>query len=94
MSRLINCIFGLIVFLILLIPILIISILIFLKDKESPLYFSLRIGKDNKEFFMPKFRTMKSNSPQEATHLLKNPEDYLLSTGLFLRKYSYCWLET
>jgi len=88
MSRLINCIFGLIVFLILLIPILIISILIFLKDKESPLYFSLRIGKDNKEFFMPKFRTMKSNSPQEATHLLKNPEDYLLSTGLFLRKYS------
>ena len=37
---------------------------------------------------MPKFRTMRSNTPQEATHLLTNPDDYLLSTGSFLRKYS------
>jgi len=37
---------------------------------------------------MPKFRTMRSNTPQEATHLLKNPDEYLLSTGRFLRKYS------
>ena len=37
---------------------------------------------------MPKFRTMRSNTPQEATHLLINPDDYLLSTGRFLRKYS------
>ena len=37
---------------------------------------------------MPKFRTMRSNTPQEPTHLLKNPDDQLLSTGRFLRKYS------
>ena len=37
---------------------------------------------------MPKFRTMSSNTPQEATHLLINPDEYLLSTGRFLRKYS------
>ena len=37
---------------------------------------------------MPKFRTMRSNTPQEASHLLTNPDDYLLSTGRFLRKYS------
>ncbi len=73
---------------ILLLPILFISILIFIKDKESPLYFSCRIGKNNKAFLMPKFRTMRSNTPQEATHLLKNPDEYLLSTGRFLRKYS------
>ena len=59
-----------------------------LKDKESPLYFSSRIGKNNKTFLMPKFRTMRSDTPQEATHLLINPDDYLLSTGYFLRKYS------
>ena len=37
---------------------------------------------------MPKFRTMRSNTPQEPTHLLTNPDDYLISTGRFLRKYS------
>ena len=37
---------------------------------------------------MPKFRTMSSNTPQVATHLLSSPDDYLLSTGPFLRKYS------
>jgi len=67
---------------------LLISVLIFLKDKEYPLYFSSRVGKNNKTFLMPKFRTMRSNTPQEATHLLINPDDYLLSTGRFLRKYS------
>ena len=37
---------------------------------------------------MPKFRTMSSSTPEIATHLLSQPEDYLLSTGSFLRKYS------
>ena len=37
---------------------------------------------------MPKFRTMSSNTPEVATHLLSSPDDYLLSTGPFLRKYS------
>ena len=88
MNRFINILFGWLVAVFLSLPILLISILIFLKDKESPLYFSCRIGKNNKKFLMPKFRTMRSNTPQEATHLLINPDDYLLSTGRFLRKYS------
>ena len=37
---------------------------------------------------MPKFRTMQSQTPQVATHLLENPEQYLTSIGSFLRKYS------
>ena len=41
---------------------------------------------NNKTFLMPKFRTMRSDTPQEPTHLLKNPDDYLLSIGRFLRK--------
>ena len=88
MIRFINLVFSLLIAFILLLPILLISILILLKDREYPLYFSSRVGKNNKTFLMPKFRTMRSNTPQEASHLLTNPDDYLLSTGRFLRKYS------
>lgn len=88
MIRLIVFLFSLLVAFVLLLPILLISTLIFLKDGENPFYFSCRVGKNNKTFLMPKFRTMRSNTPQEATHLLRNPDDYLLSTGRFLRKYS------
>tara|TARA_A100000164_G_C21898607_1_gene769295 strand:+ start:724 stop:1284 length:561 start_codon:yes stop_codon:yes gene_type:complete len=88
MIRFINLVLSLSIAFILALPILLISILIFLKDKEYPLYFSSRIGMNNKVFLMPKFRTMRSDTPQEATHLLSNPDDYLLSTGSFLRKYS------
>ena len=88
MIRFISFIFSLLIGLILILPILFISILIIIKDREQPLYFSLRIGKGNKSFYMPKFRTMRPNTPQEASHLLTNPDNYLLSTGRFLRKYS------
>ena len=88
MIRFINLVFSLLIAFILLLPILLISILILLKDREYPLYFSSRVGKNNKTFLMPKFRTMRSNTPQEASHLLTNPDDYLLSTGRFLMKYS------
>jgi len=88
MIRFINLVVSLLLFLILILPIFIISIFIILKDKEHPFFFSSRIGKDNKIFLMPKFRTMLSNTPQEPTHLLKNSDDYLLTTGRFLRKYS------
>tara|TARA_B100000212_G_scaffold323158_1_gene283008 strand:+ start:25188 stop:25724 length:537 start_codon:yes stop_codon:yes gene_type:complete len=69
-------------------PILIIALLIILIDWEKPFYFSCRIGKDSKIFHMPKFRTMKSSTPQIATHLLHDPDDHLLLLGKFLRKTS------
>jgi O-antigen biosynthesis protein WbqP len=52
------------------------------------LNWSIRVGKDNVLFKMPKFRTMHLNTPVVATHLLKNPSQYLTSIGLFLRKTS------
>ena len=67
---------------------LLIAAIIFFVDKESPIYFSKRIGKDSKVFMMPKFRTMSSNTPQKSTATLENPDNYLLKTGAFLRKYS------
>lgn len=88
MTRFIGFICSLVIGLILTIPIIVISILIFLRDNEYPIYISSRVGKNNKIFRMPKFRTMKSTTPQQASHLLSNPDDYLLSTGSFLRKYS------
>ena len=88
MHKSLNFLIALIAIILLIIPCLIIASLIFFKDKEKPIYFSKRIGRDNRYFYMPKFRTMSSSTPEIATHLLSQPEDYLLSTGSFLRKYS------
>lgn len=52
------------------------------------LYWSKRIGKDRTHFNMPKFRTMGNNTPELATHLLKNPDSFLTPMGKFLRKTS------
>jgi len=52
------------------------------------LFWSKRVGKNGKIFLMPKFRTMDSNAPIVATHLLKNPNEYVSKIGAFLRKYS------
>ena len=52
------------------------------------LYWSKRIGKDNSVFLMPKFRTMQTETPVVATHLLANPDAYLTPVGKFLRTTS------
>jgi len=52
------------------------------------IHWSKRIGKNNAPFMMPKFRTMKIDTPQVATHLLQNGENYLTPIGSFLRKSS------
>lgn len=52
------------------------------------LYWSARVGKDNRIFGMPKFRTMRIDTPQLATHLLRQPERYLTPIGALLRKTS------
>ena len=52
------------------------------------LYWSQRIGKDNTVFLMPKFRTMRTDTPVVATHLLSNPDAYLTPVGKLLRTTS------
>jgi O-antigen biosynthesis protein WbqP len=52
------------------------------------LYWSGRIGRNNRIFKMPKFRTMRLGTPAVATHLLSNPDAYLTPIGSFLRKIS------
>ena len=83
-----NKIIAMLIIIILIPVFLIIGATIYLADGFPILYWSKRIGTNNKEFFMPKFRTMKNNSPIIATHELLNPEKYLIKFGSFLRKTS------
>jgi len=71
-----------------LIPFIMVVILVALTSKGPILYWSDRVGRYNQIFKMPKFRTMRVNTPALATHLLTNPEQYLTPVGSFLRKSS------
>ena len=77
-----------ILIILLIIPFVCISLLIIISTKESPIYLSKRIGQNKKIFIMPKFRTMRKETPQLATHLLKNSNEYLSNIGTLLRKTS------
>jgi len=70
------------------VPMLIIAVLVKVKSKGPALYWSDRVGVNNTIFRMPKFRTMRIDTPAVATHLMKNPDVYLTSIGSFLRKFS------
>lgn len=74
--------------LILALPFIFIWLLIKLTSKGPAIHWSKRIGKDNILFEMPKFRTMRIETPQIATHLLQNSNNYLTPIGSFLRKSS------
>jgi O-antigen biosynthesis protein WbqP len=59
-----------------------------LTSKGPALYWSARVGRNNDLFQMPKFRSMRIDTPALATHLLTRPEQYLTPIGGFLRKSS------
>jgi len=69
-------------------PFLIVALLVRFTSAGPILYWSDRVGRRNKIFKMPKFRTMLVNTPAVATHLLANPEQFLTPVGSFLRKSS------
>jgi O-antigen biosynthesis protein WbqP len=77
------------VFLIILAPIFIFTALvIFIEDGFPILFKQKRVGINYSYFMIYKFRSMKKNTPNVATHLLSNPEHYLLKIGGLLRKLS------
>ncbi len=69
-------------------PLLFLSLLVKFTSEGPAIYWSDRVGKDNTIFKMPKFRTMRINTPPVATHLMQNPEKYLTPIGAILRKSS------
>ncbi len=88
MKRVFDFIMALFLLSFLSVPILIIALMVKLTSKGPVLYWSDRVGMNNKIFKMPKFRTMRIDTPPVATHLLRNPDVYLTSLGSFLRKFS------
>lgn len=67
---------------------LLIALAIKLTSKGPVLYWSDRVGVDNSIFKMPKFRTMRVDTPAVATHLLHDPDSFVTPVGSFLRKFS------
>ena len=85
MKRVFDLFVGVILLLSLVVIMLLIAIVVRLTSKGPSLYWSDRVGKNNKIFKMPKFRSMLTGAPVVATHLLDNPDSYLSPIGDFLR---------
>ena len=74
MKRFFDLLLGFVILFLLVTPMLLIAIATRLTSKGSILYWSDRVGKDRVNFRMPKFRTMREDTPQLATHLCPRTE--------------------
>ncbi len=88
MKRLFDLKIAVLLLILLSIPMLVISILIKLTSRGPVLYWSDRVGRNNAIFRMPKFRSMRTDTPPVATHLLANPDRYVTTIGKWIRKTS------
>ena len=88
MKRLTDFCLALLAGLLFMLPILLVAVLVRLSSIGPTLYWSNRVGRDNKLFKMPKFRTMQVDTPAVATHLLPDPRQFLTPIGSFLRRTS------
>lgn len=88
MKRIIDFSLALIASIVLLVPLAILALLVKLTSPGPALYWSDRVGRNNRTFSMPKLRTMRTDTPVVATHLLTNPDQYLTPIGGFLRRTS------
>lgn len=87
-KRTFDLILGLFLLPMLSIPMAVIAVAVKVTSRGSFLYWSDRVGRNNRIFRMPKFRTMNLGTPEVATHLLRDPEAHLTIIGSFLRKTS------
>ena len=88
MKRVFDVVLSTIALVLLALPLLIVMIVVRLTSPGPALYWSDRVGRANQIFRMPKFRTMRIDTPAVATHLLADPARYLTPPGPFLRKSS------
>jgi len=87
-KRIFDVLISALALLIFLIPMLLVAIAVGLSSPGPILYWSERVGRNNQVFSMPKFRTMRVNTPLLPTHLLSNASTFLTPIGSFLRKSS------
>ncbi len=88
MKRIFDFVVALTAGLVLLIPALVVALIVRLTSTGPVLYWSQRVGVDNQLFAMPKFRTMRTDTPAVATHLLADAGGFLTPVGGFLRRTS------
>lgn len=88
MKRVIDFVLALLASLFFLPLLVALAIVVKTTSKGPVLYWSNRVGRDNRIFSMPKLRTMRIDTPVVATHLLTNPDQYLTPVGGFLRRTS------
>lgn len=88
MKRTFDILLAVIASLVLVMPIILVAIAVKLTSKGPALYWSDRVGRKNIIFKMPKFRSMKIDTPAVATHLLNDPKSVLTPIGDFIRKSS------
>jgi len=87
-KRLIDILLSGAALIVLAIPIVLVALAVKLTSRGPMLYWSERIGRGNRSFRMPKFRSMRVDTPVVATHLLDSPERWLTPIGSFLRRSS------
>ena len=88
MKRLFDLFLALTAGVILILPIMVMAAAVRLTSPGPALYWSERVGRHNRTFRMPKFRSMRIGTPAVATHLLQDPDAWLTPIGAFLRKTS------
>ena len=88
MKRLFDLALTLFAAIVLAVPVALVAMAVRLTSDGPALYWSDRVGRCNKLFKMPKFRSMRVGTPAVATHLLQDPNVYLTPIGSFLRKSS------
>ena len=88
MKRLFDIVLAAAATILLAVPILLVTVCVRLTSKGPAIYWSQRVGRYNRLFNMPKFRSMRTDTPAVATHLLPNPAAHLTPIGSFLRKSS------
>ena len=88
MKRFIDILGSFVLLIILFIPMIFIGALVACSSKGGALYWSVRVGRHNNYFMMPKFRTLLYDTPTVATHLLSNPKSYYTPIGSILRSSS------
>ena len=88
MKRIFDLALALVAALLLALPVFMVMLAVRLTSPGPALYWSDRVGRHNRLFKMPKFRSMRIDAPAVATHLLSNPEQWLTPIGSFLRRTS------
>lgn len=88
MKRCVDLLLALAATLVLILPCGLVALAVRLSSPGPALYWSNRVGRNNTIFRMPKFRSMRIDTPTVATHLLTDPDKWLTPIGSFLRKSS------